>query len=328
MTAPLLDMRNVCIDIQKTSGSYPVVRHLSLSIYPGEIVGLVGESGCGKSLTASSIPQLLPKSCKITNGEIWFEGENLLNYPDTAIQKVRGKRIGMVLQNPLSSLHPCLTIGEQIQEVLRQHTSLSKGEIYERTLHLLQQVGISDPAVRQKQYPHEFSGGMRQRVAIAIALAGKPSLLIADEPTTALDVTIQAQILALLQSIQQQSHMAILLISHDLGVIARLCHRVLVMYAGQIVESGLVEEIFSHPKHPYTQALIACKRSLTQIGQDSLFSIPGLSPTLSLDEKGCAFAPRCAYTMPICQHRMPSFNENLSGHQAACWLKQQGECIK
>lgn len=260
----VLTIKKLRIQFNSRSESIQAVRDVSFSINSGEVVGLVGESGCGKSVTAQSILGLLEKNAQIVSGEILFENENLLTKSEKEMQKVRGKKIGMIFQDPAMALNPTLKIGFQIAECLQKHENLSKLEAHAKTIELLTQVGISNPKDRFYQYPHELSGGMRQRIIIAIALACQPQLLIADEPTTALDVTIQAQILELLKAIQTQRQISFLFISHDLGVIANICDRLLIMYQGEIIEEGSVQQVFSNPLHPYTKMLINSKRSLDE----------------------------------------------------------------
>lgn len=251
-----LDIQNLRIHFYTQRGPVQAVRGIDIKMVPGEILGLVGESGCGKSVTAQSIMGLLEKGSYGASGEIWFEKQNLLTCNEKDMRKIRGRKIGMVFQDPYTSLNPTMKVGSQLIECLLVHEKLTKKDAKKKALFLMEQVGIGDPLIRMNQYPHELSGGMRQRMIIAMALAGNPILLIADEPTTALDVTIQAQILTLLKKIHQERNLGILLITHDLGVVANLCQRVMVMQAGKIVEEGSVEKIFSHPCHPYTQTLI------------------------------------------------------------------------
>jgi oligopeptide/dipeptide ABC transporter ATP-binding protein len=316
---PLLNVQNLHVDFATRLGKIEAVRGIDFTIKHGEILGIVGESGCGKSVTAQAILALLPQNGKVASGEIFFEGDNLLNKTEKELQSIRGKHIGMIFQDPLAALNPTLTIGYQIAEGLRK--KLSKPAALEAAAVLLQQVGIGDGAYRLKQYPHELSGGMRQRVVIAIALACQPRLLIADEPTTALDVTIQAQILDILKHIQSQRQFSILLITHDLGVVAKMCDRVLVMYGGKIVEAGLIDQLFAHPQHPYTQALLRSKRSLSQ--SDRLYTIAGAPPLLLNPSPGCLFAPRCPHAMPICPVQAPPFFQRSPQGSSACWLHKE-----
>jgi peptide/nickel transport system ATP-binding protein/oligopeptide transport system ATP-binding protein len=270
MTLPLLNIENLSLSLGKTSSSYQILKDISFRIYPGEIVGLVGESGCGKSLTASAILGLLPPLSQLT-GYIEFEGQNLIKH----ISSLRGTRLSLILQDPSLALNPLIPIGRQLIEGLCYHKKMSRKAAVKIGTEWLDRVGISDASTRMRQYPHEMSGGMKQRILIAIALICQPSLLIADEPTTALDVTIQAQILDLLQNLQKEKGMSLLLITHDLGIIARCCQRVMVMYAGQLVETGPVEQVLTSPRHPYTQALLQSRRSLAQVRDQSLICLEG-----------------------------------------------------
>ena len=291
---------------------------VSFSLAPGEVIGIVGESGSGKSLTALSILRLVPSPPgRIASGRIGFRDRNLLELSERAMNAVRGAEIAMIFQEPMTALNPVFTIGEQIAETLRIHEGLDRRAARERARGLLQKVGISNPAQRLDQYPHELSGGMRQRVMIAIALACQPQLLIADEPTTALDVTIQAQILALLRDLQRELGMAVVLITHDLGVIAQVVDRVAVMYAGRIVEEGPVAAVFERPSHPYTRLLLESIPSLEH-DQPRLPAIPGMVPPLSQLPAGCRFHPRCPQARPACAERSPPAIEVEAGHRAAC----------
>jgi len=279
---------------------------ISFEIRKGETFALLGESGCGKSMTALSMMQLVPPGGKVVSGSIEFHGQDLLQYSEMQMRSIRGNRIAMIFQEPMTSLNPVLTTGEQIAEVLRQHLGLEGKALQERVIELLDQVGIPDPAKRQHDYPHQLSGGMKQRIMIAIALAAEPELLIADEPTTALDVTIQAQVLDLLQSLQQQNHMAILLITHDLGIVADRVDHVAVMYAGQIVEQAPREQFFNDPKHPYTRKLFAALPARQKRNQ-ALEVISGSVPGLDSDFRGCRFADRCDVMWPLCHEQQPAW---------------------
>lgn len=312
---PLLEVKNLRVSFDTPAGTLAAARDVSFSIQPGEVLGVVGESGCGKSVTAQSILRLLPTAK--TSGEVWFRGENLVAKSEKEMERLRGNQIGMVFQDPMTSLNPTMRVGQQVSESLRRHKGLSAAQAAEATLALLQAVGIPDPTERMHVYPHSLSGGMRQRIVIAIALACQPALIIADEPTTALDVTIQAQILALMRSLNEQGT-SLLLITHDLGVVASMCHRVVVMYAGEVVESGTVDEIFYEPRHPYTQALL---QSIPKQGCKRLVPIEGAPPDLVHPPKGCAFHPRCPYAMHICEQRKPELLSDDHGHSAACWLQ-------
>ena len=297
------------------------VDDVSFDIKKGEIVGLVGESGCGKSVTSLSIMQLLKDTPgKVTNGEIIFQGRNLLDASKKEMLDIRGDKMSMIFQEPMSSLNPSMRIDKQMIEGIRLHTPLTKAEARKKAADILSQVGIPDPQRVLKNYPHQLSGGMSQRVMIAMAMSCEPDLLIADEPTTALDVTIQAQILELMKKIQQDKGMSILLITHDLGVVAEMCSRVIVMYAGKIVEEAPVEILFANPTHPYTQGLIASVPKLGS-GVKVLPSIPGSVPDLSAMPKGCRFAPRCKYATEKCHQEQPELLSVGEKQKCRCWLK-------
>jgi len=302
-------------------GEIRAVEDVSFSIQPGQTLALVGESGCGKSVTAMSIMQLLDYPGKVVGGKILFKGQDLLALPNKEMRKVRGNQIGMVFQEPMTSLNPVFTIGDQIGEVLEIHTTLSKQAIRKEVVRLLEKVHIPSAEKRIDQYPHEMSGGMKQRVMIAMALACKPDLLIADEPTTALDVTIQAQILELLKELQHEMGMAILLITHNLGVVAQFAQDIIVMYASRIVERASVDKLFSNPSHPYTRALL---RSLPKPGvrETRLESIPGTVPSPLVYPKGCHFSTRCPEVLQYCADEEPPSIVIEPGHEAVCWLHQ------
>ena len=301
--------------------SVTAVDDVSFDIKKGEIVGLVGESGCGKSVTSLSIMQLLKDTPgKVTNGEIIFQGRNLLDASKKEMLDIRGDKMSMIFQEPMSSLNPSMRIDKQMIEGIRLHTPRTKAEARKKAADILSQVGIPDPQRVLKNYPHQLSGGMSQRVMIAMAMSCEPDLLIADEPTTALDVTIQAQILELMKKIQQDKGMSILLITHDLGVVAEMCSRVIVMYAGKIVEEAPVEILFANPTHPYTQGLIASVPKLGS-GVKVLPSIPGSVPDLSAMPKGCRFAPRCKYATEKCHQEQPELLSVGEKQKCRCWLK-------
>lgn len=301
--------------------SVTAVDDVSFDIKKGEIVGLVGESGCGKSVTSLSIMQLLKDTPgKVTNGEVIFQGRNLLDASKKEMLDIRGDKMSMIFQEPMSSLNPSMRIDKQMIEGIRLHTPLTKAEARKKSADILSQVGIPDPQRVLKNYPHQLSGGMSQRVMIAMAMSCEPDLLIADEPTTALDVTIQAQILELMKKIQQDKGMSILLITHDLGVVAEMCSRVIVMYAGKIVEEAPVEILFANPTHPYTQGLIASVPKLGS-GVKVLPSIPGSVPDLSAMPKGCRFAPRCKYATEKCHQEQPELLSVGEKQKCRCWLK-------
>lgn len=318
---PLLEVSQLYTSFFSDKGEIRAVEDVSFGIHPGQTLALVGESGCGKSVTALSIMQLLDYPGKVVSGEIVFKGRDLLTLSNEEIRKIRGKHISMVFQEPMTSLNPVFTIGDQIGEVLEIHTTLSKQEVRKEVIRLLEKVHIPSAEQRIDQYPHEMSGGMKQRVMIAMALACKPDLLIADEPTTALDVTIQAQILELLKELQQEMGMAILLITHNLGVVAQFAQEVIVMYASRIVERANVETLFANPSHPYTRALL---RSLPKPGlrENRLESILGTVPSPLVYPKGCHFWTRCPEVLECCANEEPPLIEIEPGHESVCWLHQ------
>lgn len=317
----LLEVDNLHVSFKTYAGEVQAVRGVDFDVYKGECIGIVGESGCGKSVTSQSIMQLLKSPpAEYKKGAIRFEGEDLLQKSDKQMEKVRGNTISMIFQDPMTSLNPTQKIGTQIVEVLTEHKGLSKKEALKEAEKMLELVAVSEPHKRINQYPHEFSGGMRQRAMIAIALACNPKLLIADEPTTALDVTIQAQILELLQDIQKKLDMSIMLITHDLGVVAKMCDRVVVMYAGQVVEQGPVEQIFAHPTHPYTKGLLRAVPRMDMDRKESLQTIIGTPPDLFDPPKGCSFYARCTEAMKICKENAPQMQETKGHLKAACWL--------
>lgn len=318
MAEPLLRVEDLRIVFGPPGREQVAVDGVSFALTPGEVLGIVGESGCGKSLTALSILRLVPNPPgRIAGGRILLRGQDLAGANESAMNKIRGKEISMIFQEPMTALNPVFRVGEQITETMRVHDGLSRAEARERALHLLERVGISNPKQRLDQYPHELSGGMRQRIMIAIALACRPQILIADEPTTALDVTIQAQILLLLKDLQRELGMAVMLITHDLGVVAQVADRVVVMYAGRIVEEGSVAAVFECPSHPYTRLLLESIPSLDQ-QHDRLQTIPGMVPSLSNLPSGCRFHPRCPDARPACRERAPVAFEVGPGHRAAC----------
>lgn len=318
----LLEIEN--LETLLHTGDTPVraVDGLSLEIFPGETFALLGESGCGKSMTALSIMRLLPEVGEIVAGQVKINGADLLQLSEAGMRTIRGKRISMIFQEPMLSLNPVLTIAEQIEEVLNQHLQLSKDATKKRIQELLEQVGIPDVAQRMHEYPFQFSGGMKQRAMIAMALAGEPELLIADEPTTALDVTIQAQVLDLMRQIQQRTHMAILLITHDLGVVAEMAQRIAVMYAGEIVELASRHDFFQHPAHPYSQQLFASLPGKQKRDQ-ALAVIQGSVPSLAQQFNGCRFVDRCNQALAICHNTIPQWYPVTSDHQVRCHLYQQ-----
>lgn len=297
----------------------PVVNGVSFEVHEGEILGIVGESGCGKSVTSLSIMRLINPPGKIAQGEILLGDTDLTKVPANKLHRLRGKDIAMIFQEPMTSLNPLQTIGRQIAEAVLLHSDVTKQQAWEKAVEMLGMVGIASPEKRAKAYPHMLSGGMRQRVMIAMALSMNPHLLIADEPTTALDVTVQAQILELIKKLRDEIGMVIMLITHDLGVISETCERVIVMYAGEIVEQAPIRELFSHPSHPYTQGLIASVPRMKQT-EKLLHTIPGMVPGVQDMPEGCRFAPRCSRAQERCmKEKPPTFAVN-DGHYAACWL--------
>ena len=322
--AKLLELEDLKTQFFTTAGTVKAVDGVSYDIEAGETVGIVGESGCGKSVSALSILRLIPDPPgKIVGGKILFMGRNLLELSDVEIRKVRGHDIAMVFQEPMTSLNPVLTIGRQITETLEHHLGIEREEADARAVELLGLVGISDAERRLKQYPHHFSGGMRQRVMIAMALSCEPKLIIADEPTTALDVTIQAQILELMKDLTRRLGVALIVITHNLGVVARYADRVNVMYAGKIVEKGTARQIYHNPSHPYTLGLLASVPRLDHKRGTKLVPIEGQPPDLTLLDQGCAFRPRCRFAVDRCTHEIPPLEEVGEGQYTACWEKDR-----
>ncbi|MFT4412496.1 ABC transporter ATP-binding protein [Fredinandcohnia humi] len=317
----LLEVKDLEVSFQTYAGVVKAVRGVNFDVYKGETLAIVGESGSGKSVTSQTIMKLIPMPPgQISNGQILFNGEDLVPKSNKEMEKIRGKDIGMIFQDPMTSLNPTMKVGMQIMEVLIKHQNMSKGNAKDRAIELLRLVGIPMPERRVNQYPHEFSGGMRQRAMIAIALASSPKLLIADEPTTALDVTIQAQILELMKDLQKKLDTSIIFITHDLGVVANVADRVAVMYAGKIIEYGTVDEIFYNPKHPYTWGLLSSMPSLEHDDEEELTAIPGSPPDLTNPPKGDAFAPRNQYAMKIDFEQEPPMFKVSDTHYAATWL--------
>jgi peptide/nickel transport system ATP-binding protein len=312
----LLEIRDLSLYMPNRGKPCPVVSHVDITLAAGEVTCLVGESGCGKSLTARAVLGLLPTGFNATGG-IFFDGQPLLNLPEKAWQQVRGKEIGMIFQEPMTALNPVIPVGEQVAEMLRLHLHMTRNAAQQQVLELFSQVGIPEAASRYHVYPHQLSGGMRQRVMIAMALACRPRLLLADEPTTALDVTIQNQILRLLQEQSQKRTMGLLLITHDLGVVAHMAHHVNIMYAGRLVETASTAALFAAPRHPYTAGLIACAPSLAHKGLSRLPVIQGTVPPPASIGAGCVFYNRCTRAVKQCQQSMPP----LCGteHKVACW---------
>ena len=319
----ILEVKNLKTQFFTEAGAVKAVDDVSLVVKRGEVLGIVGESGCGKSVTSLSIMRLVGQPGRIMNGEIIFDDEDLLKIPEKSMVDIRGNRISMIFQQPQSSLNPVFRVGDQLSEAILLHQDVSKEEANERVIELLRMVGIPEPAARARAYPHELSGGMAQRVMIAMALACVPELLIADEPTTALDVTIQAQILDLMRNLRNKMDTAIILITHDLGVVAEMCDRVNVMYAGRIVEEAEIVDLFKSPKHPYTAALIGSTPVLGQSDKE-LTTIPGSVPNLINLPAGCKFAPRCQdridHNVERCTEEEPPLKEIAPNHRVRCWL--------
>jgi peptide/nickel transport system ATP-binding protein len=314
---PLLLVEGLQTHFATGQGVRRAVDGVSFTVDRGEVLGLVGESGCGKSVTALSIMRLVSPPGRVVAGRVLFEGEDLLAKDAEDMRQVRGARIAMVFQEPMTSLNPVFSIGDQIASAVLAHGGATRREAWARTEAMLDLVQIPSPRQRARDYPHQLSGGLRQRAMIAMALASGPALLIADEPTTALDVTIQAQILELLRRLQAERGMAVLLITHDLGVVAELCHKVAVIYAGRIVELALVGDLFARPLHPYTRGLLECLPHPSRFGQP-LVSIEGVPPDLRAVPGGCRFAPRCAHAIPGCRRHEPGLEEREAGHFVAC----------
>ena len=328
MSEKLLEIKDEKLSFFTPAGEVKALNGVSFSMNEGEVLGIVGESGSGKSVTAYSIMGLTAYPGKLIGGTIYFNGHQIEKMSEKEMRKIRGNEVSIIFQDPMTSLNPVYTIGNQITEVIRLHTGKGKKEAYDRAKELLELVGINEPTKRLKQYPHELSGGMRQRVMIAIALACEPKLLIADEPTTALDVTIQAQILELMQALRQKLGMSIIMITHDLGVVASMCERIAVMYAGHIVEYGTADEIFYEPKHEYTKGLINSIPKLSAQEIERLVPIEGQPVDLLNPPAGCPFAPRCANCMKICLREMPPKTELSDTHYSHCWLLQKEEFEK
>lgn len=320
MSQPVLQIENLQTHFFTDRGQVPAVDGVSITVHKGEVVGIVGESGCGKSVTSLSIMKLVPNPPgKIVGGAIRFKGEDLVLASEKRMREIRGNEIAMIFQEPMTSLNPVFTIGDQIGEAIRLHTKTSKKEARQKAVEMLKRVGIPRAEAIVDEYPHQLSGGMRQRVMIAMAMACNPELLIADEPTTALDVTIQAQILDLMRQLNQEADTAVLLITHDLGVVAQMCHRVVVMYAGNVIEEGDVRTILKNPKHPYTIGLLNSLPKLED-SQERLYSIPGNVPIPGSLTTGCRFAPRCEQAMDRCRQEMPELIAVEENHRSRCWL--------
>ncbi|WP_256760404.1 ABC transporter ATP-binding protein [Cohnella sp. WQ 127256] len=318
--AELLSVHQLRTSFSTREGEVQAIRGISFSVGEGEMVGIVGESGSGKSVTAKSIIRLMPPSGQIVGGEVKLRGVDIAGLSEEKLRAIRGNRVAMIFQDPMTSLNPVLTVGAQLIEVLRRHQKLSKAEARRKAIEWFGEVGIHSPETKIDQYPHEFSGGMRQRVMIAMALSCKPELLIADEPTTALDVTIQAQIQALMKRLCQSTGTSVLLITHDLGVVAQVCTRVIVMYGGLVMEEGAVEDIFESPQHPYTQGLLRSIPRMLDGKPERLVPIEGSPPNLLNPPPGCPFMERCPHAMDKCS-LMPPYVESKLGHRSLCWLR-------
>lgn len=315
----LLEVKNLCVNFGTYGGEVKAVRGVTFDLHKGETLAIVGESGSGKSVACKTIMRILSSNGYIKDGQILFDGKDLTKISEKDMEKVRGKDIAMIFQDPMTSLNPTMTIGKQIMEPIIKHQGFSKEDARKRAIELIELVGISDAEKRFKQYPHQFSGGMRQRIVIAISLACNPKVLIADEPTTALDVTIQAQILELIKDLQEKTGVAVIFITHDLGVVANMADRVAVMYAGKIIEYGTSDDIFYDPKHPYTWGLLGSMPTL-DIGDNDLYNIPGTPPDLMDPPKGDAFALRSAYAIKIDHLAEPPMFKVSDTHYAATWL--------
>lgn len=323
MSNYLLNIQNERLSFFTPAGEVKALNDVSLQLKEGEVLGIVGESGSGKSVTAYSLMGLTAENGRITGGELHFNGHHINEMTEKEMRAMRGNEVAIIFQDPMTSLNPVYSIGNQIMEVLRLHTDKTKKEAWERAEELLSLVGINDPQKRLRQYPHELSGGMRQRIMIAMALACEPKLLIADEPTTALDVTIQAQILELIMELKDKLKMAVIMITHDLGIVAGTCEKVAVMYAGNIVEYGLVEDIFYYPKHEYTKGLLRSIPRMEQGEKQRLVPIEGTPVDLLNPPGGCPFSPRCRECMDICEKEMPPVSRFQDRHYALCWMNQK-----
>lgn len=319
MSNRLLEVKNLKTSFFTQAGEFRALRGVSFDLEKGETLGVVGESGSGKSVLALSIMKVLQYSGKIIDGDILFENENLINKSEREMRKVRGNEIAMIFQDPMSSLNPVYTIGNQIIEILLEHQDITKKQARQKSIKLLERVGIASPEQRFDHYPHELSGGMRQRVMIAMAMSCEPKLLIADEPTTSLDMTIQAQILELMKSLRDESNTSIIMITHDLGVIAEFCSKVIVMYGGLIMEEGSVNQIFYSPRHPYTMGLLKSIPKLNHENRKFLFSIEGTPADSSNPPSGCSFHTRCEFAMKICGVEKPDYYSVEVGHRSMCW---------
>ncbi|WP_265939829.1 ABC transporter ATP-binding protein [Bacillus thuringiensis] len=322
MSRAVVELKDLQTHFQTEEGTVKAVNHVSFAVREGETVCVVGESGCGKSVTALSIMGLIAESGSVVGGDILYEGKSLLGMKEKELRSLRGNDIAMIFQEPMTSLNPVFTVGEQIVETLREHELLSTNEAYKKAIELIRKVGIARANEIVHSYPHELSGGMLQRIMIAVALSCNPKLLIADEPTTALDVTIQAQILDLLRQVKEEFKTSILLITHDLGVVAEMADYVVVMYGGKVIEEAPVLEIFQNPKHPYTKGLLKSKPVMGK-RIDKLYSIPGQVPNLVGLGEFCYFSGRCEHCMEICEKEAPNLNGNDENHKVACWLYEE-----
>jgi len=318
MKNPLLQVKDLCVEFPTRHGVLKALDRVSFDIAPGEILGVVGESGAGKSLTGAALIGLLEPPGRVSSGEIWFENQRIDNLPPDAMRQLRGRKIGAIFQDPLTSLNPLFTVGQQLVQTIRVHLPLTEAQARDRAIDLLRQTGIPAPEARIDQYPHQFSGGMRQRVVIALALAGEPKLIVADEPTTALDVSIQAQIIQLLKRVCREHGAAVMLVTHDMGVIAETCDRVAVMYAGRVVETGPVQQVIHCPAHPYTIGLMGSIPSMDE-DREHLQQIDGAMPRLNAMPTGCAFNPRCPQVFERCRAEKPELID-VGATRAACWL--------
>ena len=320
MTNNILEIQDLSVSFATFFGEVEAVRHVSFSVGKGKTLAIVGESGCGESVTANAVMRLLPQPPALyKTGKVLFNGDDLLQKTEKEMTAIRGNKIAMVFQDPMTSLNPTMKVGAQIVEGVKRHRDITKEEGEKLAIDMLKKVSVPNPEKRVNQYPHEFSGAMRQRVMIAIAMASKPHLLIADEPTTALDVTVQAQILKLMKKLKDDIDASIIMITHDLGVVADMADDVIVMYAGEVIEEGTVDEIFAAPKHPYTVRLLAAVPQLTMDKEETLHAIEGTPPDLYKPPEGCGFYDRCSEAMRICENQKPEFIEHSEGHRCRCW---------
>lgn len=313
----ILEVKNLNLGFNLSEGFSQAIYDVSFSLNKGETLAIVGESGCGKTISTMSVLQLLPQTAQIKSGEIIYNGENLLSFNQKQMQKIRGKKIALIPQDPMTSLNPLYTIGNQMLEIIELHQNVKGQEAFNIAVEALERVKIPDAKAKMKSYPHEFSGGMKQRVIIAMALACNAEIIIADEPTTALDVTVQAQIMEILRDVKEKFNMSVILITHDLGIVAQNADKIAVMYAGRVVEYAPVDELFNNPKHPYTKALL---NVILDINTDKVETIEGQPPSVTDDIKGCPFHPRCKYCMDICIQNEPLLQEIEPNHTTACWL--------